>query len=958
MREQAELNPTPPTSTVRNTVGKGKEQTSKNSGRLASDAALREYCGKYYHHLLPIIAEKVHQEKMQQEKLKEVKAHLSFEGSSRKNSKIQEESQHSKSRTLDVRDLRRRQRSRRSHSISESPERNPSVFSRIRPDREHHHEIRKHSPKAKIAEVDTRSLGQRRKNQALKKMNSLNHGYARKQIPSYLNHQPRAHQTLARQHPKVSRRDDEGNHSFSQWRSGGFQSSTKESTSGLDKGKFKGPPPMTTPMEKRNSNRSCEFHGEVWHNTDECIHLKRQIKELVKIEKLSHVIKKVKRGSENDQPKITKKGETSRNDKPLAILMDQPWLRPKVKNQMVLVIAPLMGFSGEIIWPMGQILLPVKIGDVEHFTSTWMNFVIVRSSSSYNRIIGRPGDNPTSMHNGLRTRSTAFRYHSGSIGRIKVAIHPKYSEQTVTIGSTLTEEERKALCNLLRHSLDVFAWKPADMIGVPRHIVEHILNSHGGRNNKIHGGDIQNPEGNKHEAKPKEMHLRNREGHVPGIQNEYQRNNEKSLPFFKTLKKCTKKSDFQWIAEVEAAFKEMKILIAKLPTLTAPIEREQLIVYLMAAQEAYRPRTLVKGQILADFIVERPEDDPLDMPIEAEEELPDPWTLFMNGSSCVDGSGAGLILTNPEGAEFTYALRFRFDVTNNEAEYEALIAGLRIAEQMGVKNLQANMDSRLVANRINGSYIAKEPSMIRYLEKVLVKELKENFINEAEVLAVMEEEEGTWMTPIYNYLKEETLLAKKENARAIRRKSGRTQAVIPAEIGMPTMRTAKRASSNPRSKEQGKMEKYYNSKVLKTSFKPGDLVYMSNEASHAKESRKLSPKWQGPYEVMKALGNEAYKLKDGNRKLLPRTWNVCNLKKYDMHEIVGSWGTNRSHKHKESLFWAFVFEAHIDCLISSAGWFVKLILAGQDSKKGFWEFGGGLICQLNFLEIKMEQIPQ
>ncbi|GKG38801.1 reverse transcriptase domain-containing protein, partial [Tanacetum coccineum] len=79
------------------------------------------------------------------------------------------------------------------------------------------------------------------------------------------------------------------------------------------------------------------------------------------------------------------------------------------------------------------------------------------------------------------------------------------------------------------------------------------------------------------------------------------------------------------------------------------------------------------------------------------------------------GSGAGLILTNPDGAEFTYAMRFRFEATNNEAEYEALIAGLRIAEQMGVENLQANVDSRLVANQVNGSYIAKESSMVQYL---------------------------------------------------------------------------------------------------------------------------------------------------------------------------------------------------------------------------------------------------
>ncbi|GKF74357.1 reverse transcriptase domain-containing protein, partial [Tanacetum coccineum] len=91
--------------------------------------------------------------------------------------------------------------------------------------------------------------------------------------------------------------------------------------------------------------------------------------------------------------------------------------------------------------------------------------------------------------------------------------------------------------------------------------------------------------------------------------------------------------------------------------------------------------------------------------------LPEQWTLFTDGSSCVDGSGAGLILTNPEGAEFTYAMRFRFEATNNEAEYEALIAGLRIAEQMGVKNLQANVDSRLVANQVNGFYTAKESGM-------------------------------------------------------------------------------------------------------------------------------------------------------------------------------------------------------------------------------------------------------
>ncbi|GKC81500.1 reverse transcriptase domain-containing protein, partial [Tanacetum coccineum] len=61
---------------------------------------------------------------------------------------------------------------------------------------------------------------------------------------------------------------------------------------------------------------------------------------------------------------------------------------------------------------------------------------------------------------------------------------------------------------------------------------------------------------------------------------------EKSLPFFKTLKKCPKKSNFQWTEEAESAFKQMKELIAKLSMLTAPEEKKELIIYLAASKEA------------------------------------------------------------------------------------------------------------------------------------------------------------------------------------------------------------------------------------------------------------------------------------------------------------------------------------------------------------------------------------
>ncbi|GKC08315.1 reverse transcriptase domain-containing protein, partial [Tanacetum coccineum] len=185
----------------------------------------------------------------------------------------------------------------------------------------------------------------------------------------------------------------------------------------------------------------------------------------------------------------------------------------------------------------------------------------------------------------------------------------------------------------------------------------------------------------------------------------------KSLPFFKTLKKCAKKSDFHWTTKVEEAFKQMKQLIAELPMLTAPMEKEELIVYLAVAKETVSAVLLTEREAkqMPIYFVSRALRGP-ELNYTSMEKLV-LALVHANGSSCTDGSGAGLILTHPEGIEFTYALRFRFDVTNNKAEYEALIAGLRIAEQMGVKNLQVNVDSRLVANQVNRTYVVKESNM-------------------------------------------------------------------------------------------------------------------------------------------------------------------------------------------------------------------------------------------------------
>ncbi|GKB65992.1 hypothetical protein Tco_0927404 [Tanacetum coccineum] len=80
---------------------------------------------------------------------------------------------------------------------------------------------------------------------------------------------------------------------------------------------------MTTPVEKRNHTKFYEFHGEVGHNTDEYMHLKKQIEEMLKAGKLSHLIKELKQNNGKEQPKTVKKGETAGKDKALAILMVQ-----------------------------------------------------------------------------------------------------------------------------------------------------------------------------------------------------------------------------------------------------------------------------------------------------------------------------------------------------------------------------------------------------------------------------------------------------------------------------------------------------------------------------------------------------------------------------------------------------------------------------------------------------------
>nr|GEU29016.1 reverse transcriptase domain-containing protein [Tanacetum cinerariifolium] len=190
---------------------------------------------------------------------------------------------------------------------------------------------------------------------------------------------------------------------------------------------------------------------------------------------------------------------------------------------------------------------------------------------------------------------------------------------------------------------------------------------------------------------------------------------------YKVRTRGLKKSNFHWIVEAEKSFKRMKQLIAELPMLVAPMEKEELIIYLAAAKET----------ILANFIVKRPEEDSPDTLMTEEEELPEPWILFTDESSCTD------TLTNS-------------------------FKAFSIKQVPRSENKKANAFSKISST-----------SFAHLSKQVLVEELKEKSISTMEVLAVVEEEGDTWMTPIFMYLTDGTLSAEIKKARAVRCKSWR-----------------------------------------------------------------------------------------------------------------------------------------------------------------------------------------
>jgi len=134
----------------------------------------------------------------------------------------------------------------------------------------------------------------------------------------------------------------------------------------------------------------------------------------------------------------------------------------------------------------------------------------------------------------------------------------------------------------------------------------------------------------------------------------------------------------------------------------------------------YEARNAIKSQALADFVADFTSDlqEQPDLELQKLEEIKYPWILFTNGASNFRGTCVGILLNSPQGDIIPQSIACEFQATNNEAEYEALIAGLQLEKQMRIRYLQVYVNSLLITNHFNGSYLVKGEKLIKYLEIV------------------------------------------------------------------------------------------------------------------------------------------------------------------------------------------------------------------------------------------------
>ncbi|GKV52999.1 hypothetical protein SLEP1_g59549, partial [Rubroshorea leprosula] len=326
-------------------------------------------------------------------------------------------------------------------------------------------------------------------------------------------------------------------------------------------------------------------------------------------------------------------------------------------------------------------------------------------------------------------------------------------------------------------------------------------------------------------------------GRVAALHRFIARSVERCLPFFKAL---WEPKNFQWTNECQQAFDELKRYLASAPLLSKPVDGECLYLYLGVTQEAassvllreenknqkpicYVSKVLQGAEqnyplaekaafalvctarklrayfqshqivVYTDFplrkILQKPELSGrlIGWSVEltaVKEKAPEHpfWVLYVDGAANDEGSGAGAVLLGPDGFKSEHALRFKFQTTNNAAEYEALIYGLKLASELKVQSIQVFSDSQLVIDKIPraDNHRADELSKLASSQdinpqrstilEVLDAPSYTNSTVECQLLST-DPSRSSWTTPLINYLQSGELPEDQSAAKLIKRRA-------------------------------------------------------------------------------------------------------------------------------------------------------------------------------------------
>ncbi|GJV67645.1 reverse transcriptase domain-containing protein [Tanacetum coccineum] len=300
----------------------------------------------------------------------------------------------------------------------------------------------------------------------------------------------------------------------------------------MDNMNFPPPPSMVGNPEKRNMNKFCDYLQDRGHNMNDCFHLKKQIEEAVASGRLDHLVKDIRQGGQKGKGSakgkekvinmVRSQGYRKRPYERVEHWMDNAITFPSVPRYQLMncpVVVEAMikgfrvrrihvdgGFSGEVSYPMEVIDLEVTMGECGRTRTVIMEFAVVNSPSPYNALLGRTGMRslgavastihsmmkfPTS--NGIATISTTRE----TLRECRQIEEPQDLSRHARVTDLSPMQTRSEVINprVLRQldkerkppksgveekivNVDVFAWTPSDMTGIPRAITEHSLDTY------------------------------------------------------------------------------------------------------------------------------------------------------------------------------------------------------------------------------------------------------------------------------------------------------------------------------------------------------------------------------------------------------------------------------------------------------------------------------------------------